>query len=48
MQFLCYVIGLDFGRDEPLGLAIEYTVYRARWDFERPRRGLRLCTFYEA
>lgn len=44
MYFLCHVIGLDFGRDEPLGLAIEYTVYRAHPEYKRRFRGLRLCT----
>jgi len=44
MQFLCYVIGLDFGRDEPLGLAIEYTVYPAHPEYKRRVRGIRLCT----
>jgi hypothetical protein len=48
MQFLCHVIGLSFSDEEITSLGLEYTVYRAHPDYRRPRRGLRLCTFYEA
>jgi len=48
MQFLCHVIGLSFEGENLTDLGLEYTVYRAHPDYRRPRRGLRLCTFYEA
>ena len=48
MQFLCHVIGLSFEGENLTDLGLEYTVYRAHPYYKRPRRGLRLCTFYEA